>query len=75
MSVTSKSKKPVRKGETYSEMYERIFGKKEKPVTAVTTVAVEVKKKGKMLCPHCATMNLVQETEWIAKCRKCGWSK
>lgn len=57
--------RPV-KGNVYRERFDKIFGKKKKSIE---------KKKEKTLCPHCATLNLIQESPWIEKCLKCGWSR
>jgi ribosomal protein L37AE/L43A len=59
--------RPV-KGDIYRERFEQIFGKKEEKKT------VEISNE-KTLCPHCATVNLVQESVWLSRCRKCGYEK
>ena len=70
----------------YWQGYEEIFGRKERPMgrrdddpifaePQTTEPESEKKPKGKKeICPHCATKNLIQETLWLKKCLKCGWS-
>jgi len=69
--------RPV-KGDVYRERFEEIFGggkkEEEKPVDVVETL-IEEQPAEKTLCPHCATMNLIQETPWILKCLRCGYEK
>lgn len=70
--------RPV-KVDVYRERWVEIFrgGKKEeeKPVDVVETTTTEESPAEKTMCPHCATVNLVQETPWVSKCLKCGYEK
>ena len=61
--------RPV-KGDVYRERFEHIFGKKETEKQPPPEVNGE-----KTLCPHCATVNLVQESIWLSRCLKCGYEK
>ena len=57
--------RPV-KGDIFRERFDEIFGKKEKPI--------KKEKQEKTQCPHCATFNLIQESRWLSRCLKCGWT-
>ena len=64
---TGSRPRPV-KGDIYRERFEQIFGRKQKEKP------VEINQE-KTLCPHCATVNLVQESVWLSRCSKCGYEK
>jgi ElaB/YqjD/DUF883 family membrane-anchored ribosome-binding protein len=52
--------------------YEEIFRKGKQKEQKETEVKEKQKKE---LCPHCATMNFVQESPWVSKCLKCRYEK
>ena len=66
--------------------HEQIFGKR-KTIYGIPNGAVSIsvtrrhekivkgKRRKKTICPHCATKNLVRESEYTAQCKKCGWSE
>ena len=69
----SKSR-PV-KGDVYRSRFEEIFGRGKKKKQSEEHETEVKEKQDRELCPHCATMNLVQETPWVSKCLRCGYEK
>ena len=66
--------RPV-KGDIYRSRFDEIFGKGKKEEKPKEVTETPKKKQEKELCPHCATMNFVQESPWVSKCLKCGWTR
>jgi len=67
--------RPVQ-GNIFRNNYDSIFGKNqkfEKKIMNESFVIKSEKKKKKEFCPHCGTNNLIKKTEWLSKCKKCGW--